>query len=58
MTNLAFVGTQYIVAEATLAVILGSMTAMAFGAWLSQSRGRYYMRKHREENAEQKAKTD
>ena len=51
MTNLAFVDTQYIVAEATLAVILGSMLAMGFGAWLSQLRGRYYMRKHREENA-------
>jgi uncharacterized membrane protein YfcA len=51
MTNLAFVDTQYIIAEATLAVILGSMLAMGFGAWLSQLRGRYYMRKHREENA-------
>jgi NhaA family Na+:H+ antiporter len=51
MTNLAFVDTQYIVAEATLAVILGSMLAMGFGAWLSQLRGRHYMRKHREENA-------
>lgn len=56
MTNLAFKDTQYIVAEATLAVILGSVVAMAFGGWLSQVRGRYHMRKHREENA--KAKKD
>ena len=56
MTNLAFKDTQYIVAEATLAVILGSLIAMAFGGWLSQVRGRYHMRKHREENA--KAKKD
>ncbi len=56
MTNLAFKDTQYIVAEATLAVILGSLLAMAFGGWLSQVRGRYHMRKHREENA--KAKKD
>mgnify|MGYP001075081798 FL=1 len=56
MTNLAFKDTQYIVAEATLAVILGSLLAMAFGGWLSQVRGRYHMRKHREENV--KAKKD
>ena len=56
MTNLAFKDTQYIVAEATLAVILGSLLATAFGGWLSQVRGRYHMRKHREENA--KAKKD
>ena len=56
MTNLAFKDTQYIVAEATLAVILGSLVAMGFGGWLSQVRGRYHMRKHREENA--KAKKD
>ena len=56
MTNLAFASTQYIVAEATLAVILGSLVSMAFGGWLSQVRGRYYIRKHREEKA--KAKKD
>jgi NhaA family Na+:H+ antiporter len=54
MTNLAFADTQYIVAEATLAVILGSLVSMAFGGWLSQVRGRYHMRKHREEKAEAK----
>jgi len=54
MTNLAFASTQYIVAEATLAVILGSLASVAFGGWLSQVRGRYYMRKHREENAKAK----
>jgi len=56
MTNLAFANTQYIVAEATLAVILGSLVSMAFGGWLSQVRGRHYIRKHREQNAKAKAK--
>ncbi|MEL0291833.1 MAG: Na+/H+ antiporter NhaA [Aquiluna sp.] len=51
MANLAFVGAPQILAEATLAVIIGSLLSMAFGAWLSQKRGRYYMAKHREENA-------
>jgi|TARA_B110000977_G_scaffold16517_1_gene20256 NhaA family Na+:H+ antiporter len=54
MTNLAFADTQYIVAEATLAVILGSLVSMAFGGWLAQVRGRYHMRKHREEKAKAK----
>jgi NhaA family Na+:H+ antiporter len=54
MTNLAFADTQYIVAEATLAVILGSVVSMAFGGWLAQVRGRYHMRKHREEKANAK----
>jgi NhaA family Na+:H+ antiporter len=52
MTNLAFTNQSDILAEATLAVILGSLVSMGFGAWLSQLRGRYYMRKHREENAQ------
>jgi NhaA family Na+:H+ antiporter len=51
MANLAFVGNAQILAEATLAVIIGSLLSMAFGAWLSQRRGRYYMQKHREESA-------
>ncbi len=51
MTNLAFVDTEYIIAEGTLAVILGSLVSMGIGAWLAQTRGRYYMRKHREEKA-------
>lgn len=51
MSNLAFASLPYILAEATLAVIAGSLLSMAFGAWLAQHRGRYYMRKHREENA-------
>lgn len=55
MTSLAFAGQTEILAEATLAVIIGSLISMAFGAWLSQTRGRYYMRKHREEKAEEKA---
>jgi NhaA family Na+:H+ antiporter len=52
MTNLAFTNQSDILAEATLAVILGSLISMGFGAWLSQLRGRYYIRKHREENAQ------
>lgn len=52
MTNLAFTNQSDILAEATLAVILGSLVSMGFGAWLSQLRGRYYIRKHREENAQ------
>ena len=54
MTNLAFADTQYIVAEATLAVILGSLVSMAFGGWQAQVRGRYHMRKRREEEAKAK----
>ena len=52
MSNLAFSELPHVLAEATLAVITGSLLAMAFGAWLAQSRGRYYMKKHREENAQ------
>lgn len=51
MTNLAFAGQTQILAEATLAVILGSLISMAVGAYLAQSRGRYYMRKHKLESA-------
>jgi len=51
MANLAFFENTQILAEATLAVIFGSLLSMAFGAWLSQRRGRYHMQKHREENA-------
>jgi NhaA family Na+:H+ antiporter len=51
MSNLAFASIPDILAEATLGVIAGSLLSMAFGAWLSQARGRYYMKKHREENA-------
>ena len=51
MSNLAFASIPEILAEATLAVIAGSLISMAFGAWLAQSRGRYYMKKHRKENA-------
>ena len=52
MSNLAFSELPHVLAEATLAVITGSLLAMAFGAWLAQARGRYYMKKHREENAQ------
>lgn len=52
MTNLAFTNQGDILAEATLAVILGSLVSMGFGAWLAQLRGRYYIKKHREENAQ------
>lgn len=42
MTNLAFENIPEIRAEATLAVIVGSLLSLAFGAYLSQLRGRYY----------------
>ena len=51
MTNLAFAGQTQILAEATLAVILGSLISMAIGAYLAQTRGRYYTRKHKAETA-------
>ena len=44
MANLAFEGQPDVLAEATLAVILGSLLSMAFGAALAQHRGRYYRR--------------
>jgi Na+:H+ antiporter, NhaA family len=44
MSNLAFVGQPEILAEATLAVIVGSLLAMGAGAALAQSRGRHYKR--------------
>jgi len=52
MSHLAFNELPDVLAEATLAVITGSLISMAFGAWLAQTRGRYYMKKHREENAQ------
>lgn len=42
MTNLAFENIPEIRAEATLAVIVGSLLSLALGAYLSQLRGRYY----------------
>jgi NhaA family Na+:H+ antiporter len=42
MTNLAFKDSPVILAEATLAVILGSIASMTIGAWLAQSRAKYY----------------
>lgn len=44
MANLAFESQPDVLAEATLAVILGSLLSMAFGAALAQHRGRYYRR--------------
>ena len=55
MSNLAFKDIEYILAESTMAVIIGSLISMAIGAALAQSRGRYYVRKHRAENAKAKA---
>lgn len=48
MANLAFAGNTEILAEATLAVILGSLASMTIGAVLAQLRGRYYRRVKRE----------
>ena len=42
MANLAFASDTEILAEATLAVILGSLASMTIGAVLAQLRGRYY----------------
>jgi NhaA family Na+:H+ antiporter len=45
MTNLAFEAIPEIRAEATLAVIVGSLLSLAFGAYLAQVRGRHYIKK-------------
>lgn len=42
MANLAFASDTEILAEATLAVIVGSLASMTIGAVLAQLRGRYY----------------
>jgi NhaA family Na+:H+ antiporter len=44
MTNLAFESVPEIRAEATLAVIVGSLTSLACGLFLTQLRRRYYSR--------------
>ena len=51
MTNLAFESIAEIKAEATLAVIVGSLLSLAFGAYLSQLRGKHYA-KHRKEEVQ------
>ncbi len=51
MTNLAFESIPEIKAEATLAVIVGSLLSLAFGAYLAQLRGRHYA-KHRKEEVQ------
>lgn len=50
MTNLAFESLPEIRAEATLAVIVGSLISLAFGAYVSQLRGRYYTKLHKKQN--------
>ena len=49
MTNLAFESIPEIKAEATLAVIVGSLLSLAFGAYLSQLRGRHYAKQRKDE---------
>lgn len=49
MTNLAFESIPEIRAEATLAVIVGSLLSLAFGASLAQVRGRHYARLQKKE---------
>lgn len=44
MANLAYEGQTQILAEATLAVIIGSLISMAFGAVVAQNRARFYRR--------------
>ena len=51
MTNLAFESIPEIKAEATLAVIVGSLISLTFGAYLSQLRGKHYA-KHRKEEVQ------
>jgi NhaA family Na+:H+ antiporter len=48
MTNLAFRDQPNLLAEGTLAVILGSVLSMTLGAWLAQMRGRHYQKLHRQ----------
>ncbi len=50
MTNLAFESLPEIRAEATLAVIVGSLISLAFGAYVSQLRGRYYTKLHKRQS--------
>jgi NhaA family Na+:H+ antiporter len=50
MTNLAFESLPEIRAEATLAVIVGSLISLAFGAYVSQLRGRYYTKLHKKQS--------
>ncbi len=50
MTNLAFESMAEIKAEATLAVLLGSLISLAFGAYLSLARGRYYQNLRKNQN--------
>ncbi len=50
MTNLAFESLPEIRAEATMAVIVGSLISLAFGAYVSQLRGRYYKKLHKNQS--------
>jgi NhaA family Na+:H+ antiporter len=50
MTNLAFESIPAIRAEATLAVIVGSLLSLAFGAYLAQLRGRHYAKQRTQEH--------
>lgn len=50
MTNLAFESLPEIKAEATLAVIVGSLVSLAFGAYVSQLRGRYYAKRNKKQD--------
>ena len=54
MAKLAFAGQTELLAEATIAVLLGSLISMAFGAALAQHRGKHYMKLHRAENKAQR----
>lgn len=47
MANLAFRTNETVLAEATLAVIVGSLASMAFGAALAQQRAKHYRRLRR-----------
>jgi NhaA family Na+:H+ antiporter len=44
MAQLAFADKPQILAEATIAVVIGSLVSMAFGAIIAQRRGKHYQR--------------
>lgn len=48
MAALAFKGSPELLAEATIAVVIGSLISMAIGAVIAQARGRYYRRQKRQ----------
>lgn len=50
MAALAFKGNELLIAEATMAVVVGSLISMAIGAVIATARGRHYMRQRKASN--------